>query len=334
MKKPIPQKIILVAGLALLTVFIAADYPELYFDTITLATKITKEIKPKGLTPVAEEFGKIYDNADGIFTSAYIEKLAKYKILLVPGFFGDIYLKKRTLLSLKWNIKKYFHNQKLWLETNNIDYEILNLDTQNFTDENIEIITQAVEKSKKPVIIFAHSKGGLEALDALTRKPSLAVKVKGFIAMQVPFGGTPLADHWLTKAYLMTPTLWYFKITGGNRETIENFTTSVRAKFLSDNGKKIENITKNIPFICIGTWKSKNPFKANSRLWLTRRFLYKLGYERNDGYTPLDYTLASGCEYVFIKNCDHRETVLPDKSNFIDRTKLTKTLLFMVLKRI
>jgi hypothetical protein len=128
--------------------------------------------------------------------------------------------------------------------------------------------------------------------------------------------------------------MWYFKLTGGSKNTIENLSTEIRAKFLSDNKEHLKYITDNIPFLCIGTWKPKDPYKANTRLWITRRYLYKLGHARSDGYTPIDYNLMNGCKYVFIKNADNRETVLPTGTSSIDRIKLTKTLLFLLLQQI
>lgn len=312
------------------------NYPELYFDTITLASELEAEEKGKltDLTPVSKEFGRIFDKADTAFTSGYITRLSRYKIILIPGLFGDIYPKKRSFLSLDWQLGKYFHNQQIWLQANNIEYEILNLDTRNFAVKNIQKITNAIEQSKKPVIIMTHGKGGLETLDVLLSSPKLIQKVKGLIALQVPFRGTPLADYWLKKAYLMTPTLWYFKIKGTSRQIIENLTTDKRLKFNSKYKNELKKITKTIPFICIATWKPDNPYKADSGLWFTRSFLFKLGFMRNDGYIPLNYALIDGCEYVFIKNVDHRETVFPTRHESIDRVKLTKTLFLMLLNRI
>lgn len=49
------------------------------------------------------------------------------------------------------------------------------------------------ESPSKKLIIMAHSKGSLDALEALRLDPSLASRIDHLIAFQSPFGGSPYA---------------------------------------------------------------------------------------------------------------------------------------------
>lgn len=51
----------------------------------------------------------------------------------------------------------------------------------------------AKESQSKKIIVMAHSKGGLDTLEALRLDPSLASRIDRLVAFQSPFGGSPYA---------------------------------------------------------------------------------------------------------------------------------------------
>lgn len=59
--------------------------------------------------------------------------------------------------------------------------------------DNARLIRREIESSDTPVVVIGHSRGGLEALEALKQDPKLGAKVKAVVAVQTPWAGTPAA---------------------------------------------------------------------------------------------------------------------------------------------
>jgi len=97
--------------------------------------------------------------------------------------------------------------------------------------------------SNKSVTILSHSKGGLDTLQALLENRGLwNSTVTGWVALQPPFHGTPVADN--IPAALAGPLLSAF---GGNQQSLLDLKTSVRQQYMSGRANAITELTRAIP---------------------------------------------------------------------------------------
>jgi len=86
-------------------------------------------------------------------------------------------------------------------------------DTSESVGHNAAAILEFLRSTDKQIIIVSHSKGGLDTLDALLDAPELwGDTVVGWVALQAPFYGSPVADP----AYM-----------DANEERIANLTASI-----------------------------------------------------------------------------------------------------------
>ena len=97
--------------------------------------------------------------------------------------------------------------------------------------------------SNKSVTIISHSKGGLDTLQALLENRSLwKTTVTGWVALQPPFHGTPVADN--IPAVLAGPLLSAF---GGDQQSLLDLKTGVRQQYMSSRANVIAELTQAIP---------------------------------------------------------------------------------------
>ncbi len=95
----------------------------------------------------------------------------------------------------------------------------------------------------KSVTILSHSKGGLDTLQALLENRDLWGKiVTGWVALQPPFHGTPVADN--IPAPLAGPLLRAF---GGDQQSLLDLKTDVRQQYMSGRANAIAELTGTIP---------------------------------------------------------------------------------------
>ncbi len=101
--------------------------------------------------------------------------------VLVPGFFHE------------W-FKGYLDPVRDWLSDSGIDHSTVQTRSDEPSAFNAQKIAQEIEASSKQVLLIAHSRGGVEVLEALIQAPHLRPKVFGVIFIQSPFYGTFVAD--------------------------------------------------------------------------------------------------------------------------------------------
>ena len=103
----------------------------------------------------------------------------------------------------------------------------------------------------KRVTILSHSKGGLDTLQALLENRDLwGTTVTGWVALQAPFHGSPVADN--LPAPLAGPVLSVF---GGDQQAILDLQTDVRAQYMLGRANAIADLTGAIPVVsCSSTF--------------------------------------------------------------------------------
>ena len=107
--------------------------------------------------------------------------------------------------------------------------------------------------SHKNVTLVSHSKGGLDTLQALLENRGLwGDTVTGWVALQPPFAGSPVADN--VPAALAAPVLTAF---GGDEQSLLDLKTAPRAQYMQDRAATIAELTAAIPVItCYSTFTS------------------------------------------------------------------------------
>ena len=106
---------------------------------------------------------------------------------------------------------------------------------------------ETARDDSKQVVIVSHSKGGLDTLGALLlprARDLWADTVVGWVALQAPFHGSPVADPApsVINALLLGAL-------GGNGQSLDDLKSSVRADELATHAADIEALTAAIPVI-------------------------------------------------------------------------------------
>src|SRR5262249_36019398 len=144
------------------------------------------------------------------------------------------------------------------------------IETEDGSEKNAKVIEEAILDSPFPVILLTHSKGGMDALTALVNNSSLIDRVKGVIAIQSPYLGTPVAD------YLEQTKPWNFMahailaIMGGSGESLKDLSTERRVPWYQAHSDVIAQIQSKIPILSFSTWKKAMPGKQDSMYKFTR----------------------------------------------------------------
>jgi len=255
--------------------------------------------------------------SDCAFGTAHVEVLRRYKVLLVPGYFGDL-------------DPVYFSDQVHWLTANGVEHQKVPVKSRQSVAINSPIIATAIRDATKPVILITHSKGSVDALDALRAETLLRTKVKGWISLQGAFFGSPVADMLLDGARLnplvATVILEYI---GGTLESARGLTTSASLAYYRDNKAEIDAVVREVPAIAFASaLDGASDGQARSTLEIPFELMRRQGI-RSDGLLPLDAAVLPGMAFVKISGVDHIAPVMPAVQRF-DRVRMTKALLLLL----
>jgi hypothetical protein len=145
-----------------------------------------------------------------------------------------------------------FHTQMSYFDAQGIAYQDLSaaskaFDSSESVEHNAAAILAFLRATDKKVVIVSHSKGGLDTLDALLGAPELwGNKVLGWVAIQSPFHGSPLADS--------TPSAindLLLGAVGGNSQPVEDLKTVTRRHYMDANKDRIVKLTASVPTISV-----------------------------------------------------------------------------------
>ncbi len=118
-------------------------------------------------------------------------------------------------------------------------------DTSESVAHNARAIREAIRAADKPVIVVSHSKGSLDTLHALLAVPGFwGRKVVGWVALQAPFHGSPLADPAPSAMHDLL-----LRVVGGNGEALDDLKTTTRAVYMETRRDRIAELTAAIPVI-------------------------------------------------------------------------------------
>lgn len=153
-----------------------------------------------------------------------------------------------------------FDSLKDHFDTEMVEYadmsDISGFNTQQGVVANGEAIANHLDSlTDKRVTIVSHSKGGLDTLQALLENQGLWDEtVAGWVALQPPFRGSPVADN--IPAPLAGPFLTAF---GGDQQALLDLKTVPRGQYMDGRTNSITELTTAIPVISCYTTFTADP---------------------------------------------------------------------------
>lgn len=114
-------------------------------------------------------------------------RLDGQRVLLVYGLMGEL------VAAFQPFGLEYMHPLADWLRAQGAVPSVVKLRTAESVSANAARLRTELLADPAPALVIAHSKGGLEALAALL-DPAAQAHCVGFLAMQSPFYGSPIAD--------------------------------------------------------------------------------------------------------------------------------------------
>jgi triacylglycerol esterase/lipase EstA (alpha/beta hydrolase family) len=202
---------------------------------------------PSGYRPSPYHFG--FSKIDQHLTPERIEGMKDYKMLFVPGILYEVHKFLGAFRIARFlNLHQYFGDQMAWLRQQGIEAELVDVRSVSMA-KNAGLIERAIAASDKPVILVTHSKGGLDALAALIGNRALQARVKGWLSLQTPFYGTPVADF-LAGSRLLRPVMSAVaKVIGGSIDALDQLTTKAAEAYQKAHHDDIAELTQAIPVI-------------------------------------------------------------------------------------
>lgn len=152
-----------------------------------------------------------------------------------------------------------FYPQMQDFDAKGIPYRNISLvsaafNTSQSVEHNAAAILALLQHTDKQVIFVTHSKGGLDTLHALLQAPELWGKtVIGWVALQAPFYGSPLADPSPVELNGLL-----LEALGGNGQAVEDLKTTTRMRYMQEHATEIEKLTARIPVIAAYTTFESN----------------------------------------------------------------------------
>lgn len=211
--------------------------------------------------------------------AALARRLAGHRILLCYGLFGEVVAGLRL---------DYMRSQADWLRGLHLDVEVVALPTAAPVSTNARRIAARIEEDPRPVLLIGHSKGGLEALAALLH-PGIAARCDGFVALQSPFFGSPVADalcgirplHRAAHRALHALRL-------GSGQGLRDLTTPVRAAWMERHAAGIAALIRQVPVAVAATTLEDAPWRLEEGAYrLLDRWTRRQGMGPGDGLVPL-----------------------------------------------
>jgi hypothetical protein len=248
-------------------------------------------------------------------------------VLLVPGVLSQSFNSKADQkLKVHFLMGEIFSDHEEWLIEEDINYEMIGLESESAPEENADFINEVIEDIPGNIIIFAHSKGGIDTFSALSKRPELLKKITGIITVQTPFHGSDIAQGFSDNIITKGVGSWLFNILGGSQEGMESLTINSSKERLEDYKEHYEYITSQVPVINYGSYK-KDSFGWDTPLEFFRDISKKKS-GKNDGVVPLTSAFLDDAYKVTESDVDHLLSVTDCKGirklSFVPRLKYSE----------
>jgi hypothetical protein len=221
------------------------------------------------------------------------------RVLLVYGLLGE----GMARLGLD-----YMAGQLRWLRAAGAEAEVVALPTTAPVAANAGAIAAALRAGDRPALLVAHSKGGLEALAALL-DPAVSRHCCGFLALQSPFGGSPVADAVLARPWLHRGLAVLVRLAGlGAGEGLADLSTAARRAWMRENAAAVAALTARLPLLCIASVLGEAAEGPDRRYRPLARWMEAKGAGPNDGLVAVASALLPGARHRVVR-AGHRGLV-------------------------
>lgn len=266
---------------------------------------------------VGPAFDSIRDRFDGM------------RVIFVPSYLSDTVI-PTVSLGARLGYMAGIYN---WLAEEGIDAEIADVETEDTVSANAMRLHRIVGDGDESICFVTHSKGGLDVLEYLRRLPvSDRARVKCWVAMQVPFAGSPVADLVRQVPGLPQVVDAVLPVLGGNGESLVDLTTDVRRDYLVDHAGEIAAIFSAIPTLCLAThvvdpsnFEKPTSWSYPALVWMHDNDI------PSDGLVPVRSAVEICPRSLIVEDIDHTGIVSPGIVAPIDQTALMRLLFTMVL---
>ncbi len=150
-----------------------------------------------------------------------------------------------------------FHTQMADLTADHVDYYDMTEAPSFNSAESVEANARAISDylstvTESDVVIVSHSKGGLDTLHALiTNRQLVSRPVVGWVALQAPFFGSPIAEAHPPVADLILKGL------GGSGQALADLAPTTRGPYMTERATDIADIIGAIPVLsCYSTYEA------------------------------------------------------------------------------
>jgi triacylglycerol lipase len=261
-------------------------------------------------------------------TSAEIKELKKHKIILVPGVLAESFSKGKNKLSVEYIFEEGFSEQISAFNESGLDFQFLDFDTEKSPAENAKEIISALEAADKPVLLYSHSKGGLDTLEAFRQRPDLVKKISGWVTVQSPLWGSKIASLMFENKPIKTVGTSLFEWMGGDVGGFSSLTIEEREQVM--NSADVKNLLLTLPkkmrILNYASFK-ENRLGVDSPLEIFRNIDQNLeGW--NDGVVSVNSALMSQHGYavdsIVESDVDHLMTMTkyrPDSWDLLNWTR-------------
>ncbi|OGR14208.1 MAG: hypothetical protein A2341_13340 [Deltaproteobacteria bacterium RIFOXYB12_FULL_58_9] len=236
--------------------------------------------------------------------------------------------------SVRDRLGLYFEDQMRWLEALGVAHSVAKIESEAGAKQNAKTLSTHIELLKLPVLIFFHSKGGIDTLEMLVSRPDLRDRVAGWIAVQSPFMGSPIADLYLQSSFYRGLFGTLLGLMGGSLDSLTALSSPVRLDYYQSHATEIARVTEQMPFVAFMSWQDDNwPWEGDTPLEPYRDFMLEKMDLKNDGLVPVVSAGIPGCDLVVIANVDHRSTVLSHPFVGFNRARFAESLFTMLRRR-
>lgn len=262
----------------------------------------------------SKDLTAIYLSKKNTITEKEHLRLKQFKVLVIPGVLSESFLSDgNNKLKLTFLFDEAFKEQINLLKKLKTEYEFLKLESENSPAKNAIDIINSLEKSSLPVIIYSHSKGGLDLLEALSQRPDLLSKIHGWASIQSPFWGTSIASGLMSDSTVKSSTENLFRWMGGDAGGMSSLTVEERSAYMdADKLKKLLlEINTKIKFVNYASTKT-NTFGVDTPLEIFRNYIDDRE-GANDGVVSLKTALMKehgiDIDFIIESEVDHLMTM-------------------------
>jgi triacylglycerol lipase len=216
----------------------------------------------------------------------------QYKYLVIGGLFGK-------------HLPGYMDGNVNALKEQGLDARKVNVDSDASVKTNAETIRKAIEDATRDgsqVVLLGHSKGGVDAAAALAMHPELKDKVRAMVAIQSPFGGSPIAQD-IETTPIIKPLVngLVSELFRGDPKSVKDLTYDAREKFLAKYP-----LPTDVPAVSIASSRlSPTSILASSEGYMKARY----GFPSDGLVNPADAVIP-GSHVVRLDDMDHAEPTL------------------------